>query len=40
MYEIIFIYTAQVFQNFKHTGLNLEVAGRTDDIHLLQMFAT
>jgi len=37
MTEIIFIYTAQVLQNFKHTELNLEDGGRTDGIHLLHM---
>jgi len=34
MNEIIFIYTVQVLQNFKHT---LEVAWRTDGIHLFHM---
>jgi len=39
MNEIIFTYTAQVLQNFKHTELNLKVAGRADGIHLFHMLA-
>jgi len=37
MNEIILIYTVQILQNFKHTLLNLEVAWKTDGIHLFHM---